>query len=323
MASAGEEPVGSMGIDIPLAVLSNKPQILFRYFKQHFAQVTNPPIDPLREEIVMSLVSCVGGEGNLLEETPRQCRMLELPHPILSQDDLAKLRKNLFPDFRTSTIPMLFSTDGDPEASLARALDKLRAAASRAINDGVAILILSDRGVDNRHAPIPSLLATAALHHHLIREGTRVRTGLIVESGEPREVGHMALLIGYGAGAVNPYLAFESIAAMCRDKALSGDPPPTVASAKYVKALKKGLLKIMSKMGISTLSSYQGAQIFEAIGIDQVVIDECFTGTASRIRGVGMRGNSRRGAAATPGGVPWRPAGSARCWRSPPLPRHG
>ncbi|MET0594568.1 MAG: glutamate synthase large subunit [Polyangiaceae bacterium] len=288
MASFGEEPVGSMGVDIPLAVLSEKPQLLFRYFKQHFAQVTNPPIDPLREEIVMSLVSCVGGEGNLLEETPRQCRMLELPHPFLTQDDLSKLRKNLFPDFRAATLSMHFPVEGDPERNLYDALDELCRAASRAIADGANILILSDRHLDDRHAPIPSVLATGAVHHHLIREGTRVRAGLVVESGEPREVGHLALLIGFGAGAVNPYLAFEIIARLCRDKVIA-DLTPAQASAKYVKALKKGLLKIMSKMGISALSSYQGAQIFEAIGIDQVVIDKYFTGTASRVRGVGLR----------------------------------
>jgi glutamate synthase (NADPH) large chain len=215
MAFGGEEPVGSMGIDIPLAVLSDKPQVLFRYFKQHFAQVTNPPIDPLREEIVMSLVSCVGGEGNLLEETPRQCRMLELPHPFLTQEDLSKLRRNLLPDFRVATLPMHFVASGDPERSLYDALEELCHDASRAIADGASILILSDRTVDPDHAPIPSLLATSAVHHHLIREGTRVRAGLVVESGEPREVGHMALLIGYGAGAVNPYLALETITALC------------------------------------------------------------------------------------------------------------
>jgi glutamate synthase (NADPH/NADH) large chain len=289
MASQGEEPVGSMGIDIPLACLSERPQNLFRYFKQHFAQVTNPPIDPLREEIVMSLVSCVGGEGNLLEETPRQCRMLELPHPFLTQTDLSKLRKNLFPDFRAATLPICFKVEGDPERNLYDALHELCRAASRAIADGASILILSDRNVDERNAAIPSLLATGAVHHHLVREGTRVRVGLVVESGEPREVGHLALLIAYGAGAVNPYLAFETIATMCRDKMLPGDLNQAQASAKYIKALKKGLLKIMSKMGISTLSSYQGAQIFEAIGIDQFVVDKYFTGTASRIRGVGLR----------------------------------
>src|SRR5882724_2723390 len=215
--------------------------------------------------------------------------MLELPHPFLTQDELSKLRKNLFPDFRAATLPTCFNVEGDPERNLYDALENLCVAAARAIADGASILILSDRNIDERHAPIPSLLATAAVHHRLIREGTRTRVGLVVESGEPREVGHLALLIGYGAGAVNPYLAFETIATLCRDRVLPADITPAQASAKYIKALKKGLLKIMSKMGISTLSSYQGAQIFEAIGIDQFVVDKYFTGTASRIRGVGLR----------------------------------
>jgi len=289
MAVGGEEPVGSMGIDIPLAVLSEKPQLLFRYFKQHFAQVTNPPIDPLREEIVMSLVSCVGGEGNLLDETPRQCRMLELPHPFLTNECLAKLRRNPLADFRCITLPMLFQVAGDPERNLYEAIRTLCRSTSRAIADGYSILVLSDRGVDESRAAIPSLLATAAVHHHLIREGTRVRAGLVVESGEPREVAHMALLLGYGAGAVNPYLALETIADLCRRDLLPGELSPDRAARHYLKALRKGLLKTMAKMGISTLASYQGAQIFEAIGIDQFVIDEYLTGTASRIRGVGLR----------------------------------
>ena len=225
MAVGGEEPVGSMGIDIPLAVLSSRPQLLFRYFKQHFAQVTNPPVDPLREEIVMSLVSCVGGEGNLLEETPRQCRMLELPHPFLTQDDLSKLRKTPVSGLPgRDPCPCISAAKGDPERNLYDALLQLCRDATRAIADGASILILSDRNVDADHVPIPSLLATSAVHHHLIREGSRVRTGVIVESGEPREVGHLALFIGYGAGAVNPYLALESIAGMCRDRMLAGDP---------------------------------------------------------------------------------------------------
>src|SRR5260221_10201092 len=255
MAAQGEEPVGSMGIDIPLAVLSERPQSFFRYFKQHFAQVTNPPIDPLREEIVMSLVSCVGGEGNLVEESPRQCRMLELPHPFLTQDDLSKLRKNLFPDFRAATLPMCFKVEGDPERNLYEALEELCTAANRAIADGASILVLSDRNIDERHAPIPSLLATAAVHHRLIREGTRGRAGLVVESGEPREVGHLALLLAYGAGAVNPYLALETIATLCRDKVLPGDINPAQASAKYIKALKKGL-NVRSEEHTSELQSH-------------------------------------------------------------------
>ncbi len=292
MAAAGEEPVGSMGVDAPLAVLSEKPQLLFRYFKQAFAQVTNPPIDPIREEIVMSMVSCVGPEGNLLEERPGQGRMLQLPHPILTSDDLAKLRRNLAMDFRTCTLGARFAVDGsegDPEVALRRAIDRLCEEATHAIRTGKAsILVLSDRDVGPGFAPIPSLLATAAVHHHLMRTGDRVRAGLVVETGEAREVAHLALLVGFGAGAVNPYLALDTVAHLARSGALPKATSPEKALVNYVKALKKGLLKTMSKMGISAVSSYHGAQIFEAIGVDQVVIDEYFTGCPSRIRGVGL-----------------------------------
>jgi len=279
MAAGAEEPVGSMGTDVAIAVLSDRPQLLFRYFKQQFAQVTNPPIDPIREETVMSLVSCVGGEGNLLEETPRQCRMLELPHPFLSNDDLARLRRNILGDFRACTLQMSFPVPrvaDEAGAALRNALLRLCREASDAIESGASILILSDRGVAPDHAPIPSLLATSAVHHHLIRTGQRVRAGLVVESAEPREVSHLCLLIGFGAGAVNPYLALDSLA-------------DDAGRKNYVKALKKGLLKTMSKMGISAVSSYQGAQIFEAVGIDQLVIDRYFGGTPSRVRGVGLQ----------------------------------
>ena len=289
MAVGGEEPVGSMGIDTPLAVLSDRPQLLFRYFKQQFAQVTNPPIDPIREEIVMSLGACVGGEGNLLSESPGQCRMVELPHPFLTDEDLTKLSQNHLAGFRSATLAMRFKVEGDPERNLYEALRTMRREARQAIADGASILILSDRDVDAGYAPIPSLLATAAVHHHLIREGTRTRCGLIVASGEPREVAHMALLIGYGASAINPYLALETIKDLCAKNYLLGNPTPKEATKNYIKGLKKGLLKTMAKMGISTLSSYHGSQIFEAIGIDQFVIDEYLTGTTSRIRGVGLR----------------------------------
>jgi glutamate synthase (ferredoxin) len=292
MATGGEEPVGSMGIDIPLAVLSERPQLLYRYFKQQFAQVTNPPIDPIREETVMSLVSCVGGEGNLLEETPAQCRMLQLVHPILSNDDLAKLRRNQLRDFRACTLAMRFRRPPTPRTAgqmMHEALERLLADAARAIEDGASILILSDRDVGPDFVPIPALLATAGLHHHLLRTGQRVRAGIIVESGEPREVMHLALLVGYGASAVNPYLALEAVAELARTGALTKQTAPDKAIANYVKALAKGLLKTMSKMGISAVASYQGAQIFEAIGIDQVMIDRYFTGTSSRLRGVGMQ----------------------------------
>jgi glutamate synthase (NADPH/NADH) large chain len=292
MAEGGEEPVGSMGTDAPIAVLSDRPQLLFRYFKQQFAQVTNPPIDPIREEIVMSLVSCVGGEGNLLEETPHQCRMLELPHPFLLNDDLARLRRNILGDFRACTLPIRFKVPrnaSDAGAALREGIVKLCKDASAAVESGASILILSDRDVGAQEAPIPSLLAVAAVHHHLIRTGQRVRAGLVLESAEPREVSHLCLLIGFGAGAVNPYLALETISALARQNLLEKPMSEEDAQKHYIKALKKGLLKTMSKMGISAVSSYQGAQIFEAIGIDQVVVDTYFTGTSSRVRGVGLQ----------------------------------
>ncbi|HME90545.1 MAG TPA: glutamate synthase central domain-containing protein, partial [Myxococcaceae bacterium] len=272
MALASEEPVGSMGVDIPLAVLSERPQVLFRYFKQLFAQVTNPPVDPIREQVVMSLLSSVGGEGNLLEETPQQCRMVQLPHPILTNQRLATLRDNAPPDFRVRTLSTHFSPPGPNRSAgeaLRAALERLCLEAREAVEDGSAILILSDRGIGPDRAAIPSLLAVSAVHHDLIRSGQRMRTGLIVESGEPREVHHLALLLGYGAGAVNPYLALDTVAELDR---LSQRPLASEEACEhYIKALKKGLLKTMSKMGISTVASYQGAQIFEAIGIDQVV----------------------------------------------------
>ena len=290
MAQVGEEPTGSMGVDTPLAVLSDRPQLLFRYFKQQFAQVTNPPIDPIREELVMSLASAVGGEGNLLEETPRQARQLELPHPFVTSRELARLTRNSLPDFRVTVLPTLFEARPSAHAAaheaLAAALDELCAAASRAIDAGSSVLVLSDRGVDPGHAPIPSLLAMAAVHHSLIRAGKRSRAGIVVESGEPREVADLALLLGYGAGAVCPYLALEAVA----DLSAAGDVTvdAKTAATNYVKALKKGLLKVLSKMGISTLSSYQGAQIFEAVGLGSGVVERYFAGTSSRIGGIGL-----------------------------------
>jgi glutamate synthase (NADPH/NADH) large chain len=283
MAAAGEEPVGSMGNDAPLAVLSERPQPLFRYFKQQFAQVTNPPIDPIREKLVMTLTSCVGGEGNLLSETPRQCRLLELEQPFLRSEDIAKITGGALADFPVRVLPMLFDADGaDPGAALERALVELCSEAEAAVKDGASLLVLSDRGVTATRAAIPSLLATSAVHHHLARAGQRMRAGLVVESGDAREVADVALLVGYGAGAVSPYLAIEAI------QALEMDVPAEERAAHYVKALGKGLLKVMSKMGISCLSSYQGAQIFEAIGIGKGTIDKWFPGTASRIGGIGL-----------------------------------
>jgi glutamate synthase (NADPH/NADH) large chain len=308
MATQGEEPVGSMGTDAPLAILSDRPQLLFRYFKQQFAQVTNPPIDPIREKLVMTLASCLGGEGNLLEETPNQCRMLELEQPVLTNEDLARLAGGLV-DFPAVVLPMLFEAAAVPGLSiggpapmgraqqrfdtapdhedaagqaLERALVELCAAAERAVDDGASLIVLSDRRVDAGHAAIPSLLATSAVHHALARAGKRMRAGLVVETGEVREVADLALLIGYGAGAVNPYLALEAV------DALELDVPCSDRQEHYVHALGKGLLKVMSKMGISCLSSYQGAQIFEAIGLGRDTIDRWFPGTASRIGGIGL-----------------------------------
>jgi len=294
MAAGGEEPVGSMGADIPLAVLSDRPQLLFRYFKQQFAQVTNPPVDPIREEIVMSTVSCVGGEGNLLDETPQQCRMLQLPHPLLTNDDLATLRKHAPADFRVVTISTRFrrpegdDADTRPGDALHEALEDIVGEAERAVDEGAKILILSDRDVGPSWVPIPSLLALGAVHHRLIQTGRRMRCGIVVESAEPREVSHLALLVGFGAGAVNPYLALDTTAELARKAALPRALQPSAAVANVVKAFVKGLVKTMAKMGISAVSAYQGAQIFEAVGIDQVVIDRYFKGTSSRIRGIGL-----------------------------------
>jgi glutamate synthase (NADPH/NADH) large chain len=283
MSANGEEPVGSMGNDAPLAVLSERPHPFFRYFKQQFAQVTNPPIDPIREKLVMTLVSCLGGEGNLLEQTSKQCRLLELEQPVLTNEELAKILAEPLPDFRVRVLPMLFDAQAaDPGAALDAALSDLCASAQRAVQDGVSLLVLSDRQVDAAHAPIPSLLATSAVHHSLARTGLRMRAGLVVETGELREVADLALLVGYGAGAVNPYLAFEAI------DALDLEVPRGERSHHYVHALDKGLLKVMSKMGISCLSSYQGAQIFEALGIGKETVERWMPGTASRIGGIGL-----------------------------------
>ncbi|MCS6951772.1 MAG: glutamate synthase large subunit [Bryobacterales bacterium] len=285
MAESGEEPVGSMGTDTPLACLSDKPQPLFHYFRQLFAQVTNPAIDPIREELVMSLTSYIGTERNILDETPEHCHTLKLPHPILTNYDLEKLRRVSWGDFLATTLPMLYRVEGGA-AELERAVAGLCRRASLAIKNGYTLLILSDRGLDADYAPIPSLLALSAVHHHLIREGTRTQVALIVESGEPREVMHFALLIGYGASAVNPYLAIETLEDLCRRGVLS--VPFDTALKNFKKAINKGLLKIFSKMGISTLQSYRGAQVFEAVGLSKALVDKYFTGTASRIEGVGL-----------------------------------
>ncbi len=286
-ALAGEEPVGSMGIDTPLACLSDKPQSLFSYFKQTFAQVTNPAIDSIREGLVMSLNSYIGSEGNILEETPKNCHTLKLRHPVISNWRLEKLRRVSWGSFLAASLPMLFRVKGG-EAQLEQAIETLCRNASRAIEQGYTLLILSDRGVDNEYAPIPSLLALSAVHNYLIREKTRNQVALIVESGEPREVMHFALLLGYGASAVNPYLAIETLEDRHRAGVFPADYTWEKVFKSYMKSIDKGLLKTFSKMGISTLQSYQGAQIFETVGLNEPLVEKYFTGTSSRIEGIGI-----------------------------------
>jgi glutamate synthase (ferredoxin) len=289
MAADGAEPVGSMGNDTPLAVLSERPQLLYNYFKQLFAQVTNPPLDGIREEIITSLITTIGSEGNLLDETPDQCGLLRLASPILTNQELAQIKQIERPRLRSRTLSILFPRSEGAEG-LRRRLNELRREASQAIQDGATILVLSDRGVNAERVPIPALLATSTVHHHLILEETRTRCGIVVETGEAREVHHFALLAAYGAGAVNPYLAFATLDALAAD----GYLPATLAAKQmykqYSKAAAKGIMKVASKMGISTLQSYRGAQIFEAIGLSTQFVEEYFTRTASRIEGIGLEG---------------------------------
>jgi glutamate synthase (NADPH/NADH) large chain len=286
MAHKGEEAVGSMGTDTPLAVLSDRQPSLFNYFKQLFAQVTNPPLDAIREELVTSMSTALGPERNLLNPEPESCRMIKILSPIIDNDDLAKVRNISNESFRAVTLPMRFKVAERGEG-MRRALADLCQTATAAIRSGATILILSDRQIDKDYAPIPSLLATSGLHHHLVREGARTKATLIVETGDAREVHHYCLLIGYGASAINPYLAFETIDDMIRQGLLTGLDHRKAVN-HYTKAVKKGVLKVMSKMGISTLQSYRGAQIFEAIGLDQKFVDIYFTNTPSRISGIGL-----------------------------------
>ncbi len=286
MAASGQEPIGSMGTDAALAVLSNRPRLLYDYFKQLFAQVTNPPLDGIREELVTQVASTIGPEGNLLAPAAENCQRIRLHSPVLTNAELARIQDMSLAGFTSRVIPILYPVAAGA-AGLARALDEVCAEADAAINEGAGYIILSDRGVDAQRAPIPALLATAAVHHHLIRGGRRMRTGLLLESGEPREVHHFAVLIGYGVEAVNPYLAFESISALIG----AGFVPEMAfdnAVQNYIKAVNKGLIKTMSKMGISTVQSYRGAQIFEAVGLDKTFIDTYFTWTASRIGGIDL-----------------------------------
>lgn len=288
MIVTGEEAISSMGTDTPLAVLSDRPQLLFKYFKQLFAQVTNPPIDPIREQLVMSLVTNIGPKPNLMDESPESCRRIKVQQPILTNADLQKIRGISDPHFKSKTLRMLFRVAEGPDG-LGEAVDDLCRQASQAIKEGYKFLILSDRGVNEEWAPIPSLIGISAVHHHLVRECTRTEVGLILETGEPRDVHQFACLIGYGAGTINPYLVFESLVDMERDNYLPEGLDAQTAEGKFIKAINKGLLKIFSKMGISTVQSYCGAQIFEAIGLNRELIDRYFTGTPSRVEGVGIR----------------------------------
>ena len=326
MARTGAEPVGSMGNDAPLAVLSEKLPLMFDYFKQMFAQVSNPPLDAIREELVTSLETTLGSEQNLFDETPAHCRQLRLKGLLLTNREMAQLKELDLPGLRSRTLSALFEV-GQGAGALKRALDSLREEATRAIQEGCAILVVSDRGADSRRAPIPSLLATAAVHHHLIREGTRARVGIAVESGEPREVAHFALLSGYGAGAINPYLALETLSDLAQGDGFTEPLDYDTAEYNYFKAAHKGVLKVISKMGVSTLQGYRGAQIFEAVGLNEELIDNYFTWTPSRIGGVGLEQieeeSIRRHSAAyatlangLPGGgrYQWRREGEYHMW---------
>ncbi len=287
MALEAKEPIGSMGTDTPLAVLSNQPQHLSNYFKQLFAQVTNPPIDPIRERLVMSLATFVGNIGNLLEEDPLTCHTVELRHPILTNKELEKIRSIDTGIFQSKTLQTYFVADQKP-GSLKKGLERLCRYAEDAVNDGFEVLILCDRAVDSDHATIPSLLATSAVHHHLIRKGLRGKVGIVVEAGDVWEVHHFACLIGFGATAINPYLALSSIRDMKESGKLQTDITEDQLKKNYIKAVNDGLLKVFSKMGISTLQSYQGAQIFEIIGLNQAVVNKYFTGAVSRISGMNL-----------------------------------
>ena len=310
-ARTGTEPLGSMGTDTPIAVLSDRPRLLFDYFQQLFAQVTNPPLDAIREEVVTAVGTSVGPEGNLLAPGPDSCRQLVLPFPIIDNDDLAKIihinDENTHPHLAAVVISGLYRV-ADGGEGLRSALDKVRQDVTDAIIQGARIIVLSDRNSDEVFAPIPSLLLTSAVHHHLIREKRRTNVGLVVECGDAREVHHMALLVGFGAGAINPYLAFETIEdIISNDMYLLGNMEPYQAVKNYIKASGKGVLKVMSKMGVSTVASYTGAQIFEAIGLATDLVDEFFTGTVSRLGGIGLEEIAREVASRHATAHPKRP----------------
>uniref|UniRef100_UPI0004A2DD6E glutamate synthase central domain-containing protein n=1 Tax=Saccharopolyspora rectivirgula TaxID=28042 RepID=UPI0004A2DD6E len=290
MAQQGGEPLGSMGSDTPVAALSQRPRLLYDYFVQQFAQVTNPPLDAIREEIVTSVARVMGPEQNLLEPTPASCRQIVLPRPVIDSNELAKLihinDDGDLPGFSSTVLSGLFDVDGGGEA-LAEALDRVCREASEAVADGARGLVLSDRDSDHLMAPIPSLLLVSAVHHHLVRTKERLRVALVVESGDAREVHHIAALLGYGAAAVNPYLAFETIEDMIATGEITGIQPEEAIN-NYIQSLVKGVLKVMSKMGISTVSAYTAAQAFEAVGLSRELVDRYFCGTPSKISGVGL-----------------------------------
>lgn len=289
MALNAQEPIGSMGNDAALAVLSDKPRSLFNYFKQRFAQVTNPPIDPLRERLVMSLMLFVGKRRNLLAETPEHCRQLKLPHPVLTNEDIERLRTAKKSDFKVSTVSAVFDALSDnPEESLRKALVDLVNEAEKAARAGASIIIISDKKFSSEYAPIPALLATSAVHHNLLEHKLRAEAGIIVETGEAREVMHFCLLCGYGANAVNAYLAFDTLGHLQRTGDIPDDIEPEKLVDNFIAAIKKGILKTMSKMGISTLRSYRAAQLFEAIGLDKGFVESYFSGTSSSIGGIGL-----------------------------------
>ncbi len=320
MAAEGVEPTGAMGTDTPLAILSDRPQMLYSYFKQLFAQVTNPPIDATLESIVTMTNTTIGSDGVLNDPQPENCRLIRIHYPIMTNDELRKLQTINQPGYAATTLPILFPAGGNGDA-LKAALDDLFAKADAAIADGRNILILSDRGISESQAAIPALLAVAGLHHHLIRKKTRTHVSLLLESGEPREVHHFAMLIGYGVSAINPYLAFDVIHDAITGGRLNGIDPAK-ACENYIKAAVKGVIKVISKMGISTIQSYQGSQIFEAVGIGHVVIDRYFTATASRIGGIGLpeiadtSGDRWAAAFADPAIDPGLPTGGHYNWRS-------
>jgi glutamate synthase (NADPH/NADH) large chain len=322
MGRNGVEAVGSMGDDTPLAALSSRPRLLYDYFKQLFAQVTNPPIDCIREELITSSEMLIGSEGNLLQPRPADCRQLQLAGPVLTNEDLARLRRMDLPGLKVGVLPMLFRVTRG-EVGLLKSMEELRIMARRMIEeDDVSVLILSDRGINRDFAPVPALLAVAGLHHYLIREGMRTRVSLVLETGEAREVHHFALLIGYGCSAVNPYLAFETMDGMIGDGLLT-NVDHQLACKNFVKAAAKGVIKVASKMGISAIQSYHGAQVFEAVGLRQDLIDDYFTGTSSRIGGIGIDVVAkevlmRHGAAFAPRGAEAEPlpAGGRYQWRA-------